>query len=694
MKDAANSLFDDDSELSLEEADQNLYGGTHDVAVTIPRSGRVTALPIGIFKIRPDLQQPRRAIPMVVRGAWDGSPDELEDILVAFHDYAEAEHGSIDVKAILLGHELDWTVPQESATDAPIFKRYANIINLAGNILNEGLTNPITVVKLGSGYQIETGESRWWAFHLLAKFIDGDKYGKIPAREVEYDPFRQASENNARSELTAIEMSRQVALLVMALLNDLHDYTPMDQMVLPGESDRRFYAQVANGYVHSVPEVLRPKIQKAVRGLAWNSISNYRSLTALFGNDDVDDALWNAADTYGWAEGALRELKVARDWDDTFIDQYVAKLHGLISDDRWDYDDLKEIKRQATESFTIVKLQKKKDEEARLNMMKLEKSGDPIKTEHGDLMGKWVRLDNGTVGLVSFHKGNDIRLELKSGTTTYASPSVVVAVDVDPRDGESGEERRRAAEYFGKAVMVDIGGHEVPGIVQSTAGLDTVRVLTKSGDVIEAHVDQLQIDDSITPDKSTSQTLAGYYDTPPATKTDGKNAVPTGIASESERQNSIRAAEAQKLFKKYVLTPSRKRGRVIQIEGEWLTVQFANGSTEPQHYMKVRVDSDQSHPDTHSVSEPKSEDSGLAITDTNVHFILDRLEHIARTSDMTTSAEFIWELKRLTQDDVDEMRKSKTLNHHLGRTYGEIADVLDKLKAMIDVELSRIEDGK
>ena len=349
-----------EQEADIQEVADQIYGQSGSSSLA---SNRVVAKPIALHLIYPDFRQPRRGIPMVVRGKWDGRPEEIGEVLDAFHAFAEAEAGrEIDVASILAGRKELVVDDKEKGTDTPLFDDYANLIILAQNIENEGLTNPITVVKKGSLYQVETGERRWLAFHLLAKFLDADKYGKIPAREVEYDAFRQASENNARRSLDAIALSRQVCILIMELLDDEHDYYSMEKMILPGENERRYYAQVANGYVHQVPPALRPKIQKAVRGLGWSALTNYKNLSALTGNDVVDDALWLMADKNKWTETALRELKVPKTWDADFAKGYVKDMEAIVKRDNWTLDDLKELKKGADARFTIVNLEKKQAE--------------------------------------------------------------------------------------------------------------------------------------------------------------------------------------------------------------------------------------------------------------------------------------------------------------------------------------------
>lgn len=291
-----------DEETGGKDVMGGMYGNPS--AVPVP-AGRLVAAPKSIKQIWPDLRQPRRAIPLSVRGRWSGDPDELADVLKHWQVMAEKESGKkIDVLKALKG---DASLAVEDG-DGVIYAGFAKLAGLASAILNEGLTNPITIIPNGSMWQIETGERRWLAHHLLALHIDPEKFAVIPAREVKYDPFRQASENNARDGYNAIEMARQIALLIMDARGkqDGVSYDAFEDMVYAGECDRRFYAQVANGYIHKIPDGLGDKICNAT-GLSLKRISHYRALLAPTEDDALNDQIWIDADANGWTENYIRE---------------------------------------------------------------------------------------------------------------------------------------------------------------------------------------------------------------------------------------------------------------------------------------------------------------------------------------------------------------------------------------------------
>ncbi len=290
-------------ETSAEEVAEEIYGKTTELD-----TGRITAKPIPINNIAPDLRQPRRAIPTIVRGYWNGDPNEVASVLMKYQAFAEEQvHKKFNVAQAIKGQQA-LVVEANDESDRPLYAGFAKLVALAAAIYSEGLTNPITVVKTSAqSWQVETGERRWLAHHLLAIHISPKSYGKIPAREVDYDPYRQASENNSREGYNAIEMARQIAILIMEARTGLDGvkYDRFEDMVLAGECDRKFYAQVANGYIHKIPDGLGDKIVNAT-GLSIARISQYRALLRLTDDEAVNDEIWIEADTKAWTENYIR----------------------------------------------------------------------------------------------------------------------------------------------------------------------------------------------------------------------------------------------------------------------------------------------------------------------------------------------------------------------------------------------------
>lgn len=275
------------------------------------KGAQIVGRPLSITHVWPDMKQPRRAVPLAARGQWTGNPNDVPAVLAEWHELAEREiGGTLDLLSLVRnsgeGLEVD---PEQS----PVVAEYLELVALAASIHNRGLTNPITVTKQGKRYIIETGERRWLAFHLLSLWAEGD-WIKIPSVVKERaDVWRQAEENAARRPLNAIGIARQLALLIMDMYHE-EDFGQFDQVVLPGECDRKFYAYVANGQTWPVKRGLGQAVLNATGLKSKNQISQYRNLL------DIPDAMWLAADVENWTEfkirSALQELNAPPESDD------------------------------------------------------------------------------------------------------------------------------------------------------------------------------------------------------------------------------------------------------------------------------------------------------------------------------------------------------------------------------------------
>lgn len=316
----------------LQSVANEIYGGSVDV----PDSGRVVARPTPINTIHADVKQPRRAIPINIRLHWDGNPASVPHLLMDWLRVAEAEAGtSIDVVALLNG-EGDGI---DSDKFPSVAQEFMALARLAQGIKRDGLINPITVIESDGKLLIESGERRWLAYHLLNMYL-GEAWAKIPAAKgnVNDSVWRQASENTQRRQLNAIGMARQIALLIMAArgtppMASGTQYQEYDEIVKNGASDRRFYAQVADGNMHRIPRGMGERIQSAM-GLGMEQLSQYRKLLRLTEDELVNDALWTRADVENWPEGWLREVSTLTP----------VKVSTVIQRDHWTIEDLRALK--------------------------------------------------------------------------------------------------------------------------------------------------------------------------------------------------------------------------------------------------------------------------------------------------------------------------------------------------------------
>ncbi len=313
----------------LQSVANDIYGGSAD----IPDSGRVVARPTSILQIWADVKQPRRAIPLSIRMHWDGNPVSVPDLLRQWHQVAEESAGAaIDVDMLLNG--------QGEGIDADKFpsvaQDYLKLVRFAAGIKADGLMNPITIIESDSKLLIESGERRWLAFHLLNSSYPDDKWAKIPAAKgnVNDSVWRQCTENMQRIDLNAIGKARQIALLIMAAREAAgFTYQTYEDVVINGLSDRRFYAQVADGNVHRIPNGMKERIEAAMF-LSMEQISQYRRLLRLTLDETVNDAIWTKADVENWSENAMRELSTLT----------AVKVHEVIERPNWTLDDLKALK--------------------------------------------------------------------------------------------------------------------------------------------------------------------------------------------------------------------------------------------------------------------------------------------------------------------------------------------------------------
>ncbi len=277
--------------MTTDEIDGALFG---------PTGMESVAKPVSIRLLWADIKQPRRIFPQEVRGDWAGSPQRVPELLRAWHQLVVDQYGAIDATKLVLGNEA-FDVTNETA----IVTDYFRLCQLAAGIAHEGLTNAITVTTANGGnFNIETGERRWLAHHLLVMYGD-NRFDKIMARIVnKFDIYRQASENTAREPLNAVGTARQLALILIHMHDQQH-IENWEMCVPPGHCDRNYYVQAAN------LDIVRNGSGRvyAATGIEGRSmVSRYKAILTL------PDELWLQADDENWTENRCREaLKKIRD---------------------------------------------------------------------------------------------------------------------------------------------------------------------------------------------------------------------------------------------------------------------------------------------------------------------------------------------------------------------------------------------
>jgi ParB-like nuclease family protein len=317
-------------------------------------AGRQVAKPVSIFEIYPDPVQPRRAVPSIVREKWDGTPETVADMLAYWYELASLERRGTEFEFDIRPYLEAQEEVRRPKLVKPMESAFLDLVELAASIRLNGLTNPITVARGPHGYRLETGERRWLAFHLLYQYSgDPKQWEKIPARIVDTpNVWRQASENGARSNLTAIGKARQLALLIMEIyIQKGVEFQTFDQVIQNGENDRVFYAQVADGTQFPVTG----HGETILNALGFKQPSQMREHRDLL---RLPDEVWQLADDLNWPYGRIADLrrKSLRD-DKRFIQLAIKKAwnqgyeHIIPNDDA---PTLSEAKREEPVNLLVV----------------------------------------------------------------------------------------------------------------------------------------------------------------------------------------------------------------------------------------------------------------------------------------------------------------------------------------------------
>ena len=303
------------SSMSMSEADAALFG-----ELSRRESTRQTVRPVSIFDIHPDIKQARRAVPTHARAHWSGDPRDIADLFNAWLGIIAEERRLSTQPPFDLNDHLWAEVVESRQRDGeeetraydpgPIERAFRAVIDLAVSIRRDGLANPITIQRTGPNvYQLETGERRWLAYHILYGYFNGDggkpqerdRWEGIPSIVVDdFSVWRQASENTARADLNAIGRARQFAILLMDLLSRQgRTFKTYESLVKPGESDRPYYAQVGDA------RVPKGKGEILANALGVSHRAAFTRARILLG---LPDEIWLAGDNLDIPEDELLRL--------------------------------------------------------------------------------------------------------------------------------------------------------------------------------------------------------------------------------------------------------------------------------------------------------------------------------------------------------------------------------------------------
>lgn len=295
------SAFEEESngsDIGLGELDEVTYG-----LLRAADKNRVVAEGRPIKDIYPDLRQPRRAIPSAVRLATAIDPRTMHTVFVKWRQMAEKECNTNplrlrDMVEGLTTPDDDDALPEEMPEKLfPITTMLLKVVKLAKSIKENRLINPVTVVRTGHTFKLNTGERRWLAYHLL-EWLYGSEWSQIPSQETDSSVWAQAEENLSREDLGGIALARQFALLVMECYpND--EWGQVEDFTEDG-CDRAYYAQVADGNEWRIPRGMGQKIAGAM-GIGESLLRHYRLIL------NIPDEIWTQADDQNWSAKAVRE---------------------------------------------------------------------------------------------------------------------------------------------------------------------------------------------------------------------------------------------------------------------------------------------------------------------------------------------------------------------------------------------------
>jgi hypothetical protein len=301
--------------MSISEADAALFG-----ELSRREATRQTVRPVSIFDIHPDIKQARRAVPVQARGHWSGDPRDIADLFNAWlgiigDERRAANQPPFDLNEHLWAEVVESRQREEDEGESayrpgPVERAFLAVTGLAVSIRRDGLANPVTIQRVGPNhYQLETGERRWLAYHILYGYFNGDggkpqerdRWEGIPAIVVDdFNVWRQASENTARADLNAIGRARQFAILLMDLLSRQgKTFQPYETLVKPGQSDRAYYAQVGDA------RVPKGKGEILANAMGVSHRAAFTRCRILLG---LPDEIWLAGDDLDLPEDELLRL--------------------------------------------------------------------------------------------------------------------------------------------------------------------------------------------------------------------------------------------------------------------------------------------------------------------------------------------------------------------------------------------------
>ena len=182
----------------------------------------------------------------------------------------------------------------------------ANLLSLGDSILQDTQIEPATGswvnTSAGSRFLLEAGERRFWSLVLNSVEINPKEELRLKAVEQkETNRVRQVSENLQREDLSAVDLSKAIASLILALQN-------IEPVLEQNELD--YFRQALEV---RMPRGLWPEIKRVIN---LDRSYLYRHLQIL----KLDDHLLYLASIYRLEEYRLREI----------VSAPIGKRHGMM----------------------------------------------------------------------------------------------------------------------------------------------------------------------------------------------------------------------------------------------------------------------------------------------------------------------------------------------------------------------------
>jgi len=183
--------------------------------------------------------------------------------------------------------------------DAGLRRQVDELLFLGESILSEGQIEPATgtwvQTPMGTRFLLEAGERRFWSLTLKAierEFPEEPRLQIIEQKET--SRLRQVAENMQREDISAIDLAKSTASLILILLDKHPDPD--------GENEMDYYRQALQ--VKRLPSGTWPTVERIV-GLSRPYLHRHLQILTL------DDDLLYLASLYRLEERRLREILAA-----------------------------------------------------------------------------------------------------------------------------------------------------------------------------------------------------------------------------------------------------------------------------------------------------------------------------------------------------------------------------------------------